>query len=70
MGRWILVSGFRTKIGAQEFIDLLRASGSQSYAVYRVKKLRGAFIGLGQAGHPDGRGPLLEPLPNPTAYQD
>lgn len=66
---YLLVSAFRTKIGAQEFVELARAAGVRDIVVVQALKLGGGDIGLGQEPHPDGSGPLLEPLPNQDEYQ-
>lgn len=66
---FLLVSGFRTKVGAQEFLELARAAGAENLVVVQANKLGGGDIGLGQEAHPDGSGPLLGPLPNQEEYQ-
>lgn len=69
--RWILLSAFRTKQGAEEFVDLARAAGAPALAVIRVQKVEGPYVGLGQEAHPDGvSGPLMEALPDPAKYQE
>jgi hypothetical protein len=69
-GQWFLLSAFRTTRGAEEFLDLARAAtGRTDLVTLRVQKLAGPYVGLGQEPHPDGSGPLLEPLPNPLEYQ-
>ena len=69
-GRFLTLTAFRTKLGAAEFIDFARAAGVADLAVLRVHKLGGGFIGLGQESHPDGSGPLEEPLADPAPYQE
>lgn len=70
-GQFVLLSAFRTKQGAQAFVESARIAGATEYAVLRVRKLGGPYVGLGQEPHPDGKsGPLLAPLPNPDAYQE
>jgi hypothetical protein len=69
-GRTLLLTAFRTKQGAAEFVDLARGRGAE-VAVLRVLKTGGSYVGLGQEAHPDGvSGPLLAPLPDPAAYQE
>jgi hypothetical protein len=66
---WLLLTGFRTKRGAEEFLDLARAVGVGGLVVVQATKLGGGDIGLGQEPHPDGSGPLLGPLDDQEAYQ-
>jgi hypothetical protein len=64
---WLLVTAFRTKQGAEEFIDFATATGmaeADELMIVRVHNVDSGFIGLGQEAHPDGSGPLLEPLPH------
>ena len=68
-GRSILVSGFRTKQGAEEFLELTRAMGVTGLTTVQARKLGGGDIGLGQEPHPDGSGPLLGPLDDQEAFQ-
>lgn len=68
-GESILVSGFRTKKGAEEFIELSRALGVTELTTLQARKLGGGDIGLGQEPHPDGSGPLLGPLGDQEAFQ-
>jgi hypothetical protein len=65
----ILATGFRTKRGAQEFLELARSAGVTDLVTLQVKKLGGADIGLGQEPAPDGSGPLNGPLADQEAYQ-
>ncbi len=62
-GPWVLVSSFRTQEGAEEFADLARSAGADPVVTPRVLSLPGVFTGLGQEARPDGRGPLMEPVP-------
>lgn len=63
-GSTLALSGFRTKAGAEGFIEFARAVGVEGLFALRVRKTGGRYIGLGQEAHPDGSGPLLTPLPN------
>jgi hypothetical protein len=63
-GSTLALSGFRTKAGAEGFIEMARAFGLEGLFALRVEKTGGGLIGLGQEEHPDGSGPLLGPLPN------
>lgn len=68
-GRTLLLTAFRTRTGAEQFVELARGRGYE-VSVIRVRKLGGPFVGLGQEAHPDGfSGPLLAPLPNQDDYQ-
>jgi len=68
--QWVLLSAFRTKVGAEQFVELARAAGASDLVVLRVRKVGGPYVGLGQEAHPDGvSGPLLEVLPDAKAYQ-
>lgn len=66
---WLLVTAFRTKQGAEEFLDLSRAVGLGGLVAVQAVKLGGGDVGLGQEPHPDGSGPLLGPLDDQAAYQ-
>lgn len=66
---WLLLTAFRTKKGAEEFLDLARAVGLGGLVVVQATKLGGGDVGLGQEPHPDGSGPLLGPLDDQPAYQ-
>ena len=68
-GQSLIVSGFRTKRGAEEFLDLARALGVNDLITIQARKLGGGDIGLGQEPHPDGSGPLLGPLGDQEAFQ-
>lgn len=65
----LIVTGFRTKQGAEEFLELARAAGVTGLVTLQARKIGGRDIGLGQEPHPDGSGPLLGPLPNQELYQ-
>lgn len=68
--RWALLGAFRTKAGAEQFVELARAAGASDLVVLRVRKLGGPYVGLGQEAHPDGvSGPLLEVLPDAKTHQ-
>jgi hypothetical protein len=67
--QWVLVSAFRTKAGAEQFLDMNHAGGVEHLSTIQVRKLGGGYIGLGQEEHPDGSGPLLESLPDQEAFQ-
>jgi len=63
-GEFALVSVFRTEEGAQEFVDLVTTYGYPAEILgERVRSLGGLYAGLGQEAHPEGSGPLLEPVP-------
>ena len=62
-GRWLLVSAFRTQRGADEFAELAHAAGFPDTRTVVARYLGDAYIGLGQEPNPDGRGPLMRPLP-------
>lgn len=68
-GLSLIVTGFRTKRGAEQFIELARALGVTDLVTIQARKIGGGDIGLGQEPHPDGSGPLLEPLPDAELYQ-
>jgi hypothetical protein len=68
-GNSLIVTAFRTKKGAEEFIALARAAGLMDVVTLQVRKLGGGDIGLGQELNPDGSGPLTEPLPGQELYQ-
>jgi hypothetical protein len=62
-GEFALVSVFRTEKGAREFANLATAYGYPARILGdRVRSLGGVYAGLGQESHPDGSGPLLEPI--------
>ena len=68
-GALLLLTAFRTKHGAEEFLDLGRTLGLNSLVTVSARKRGGGYVGLGQEPHPDGTGPLLGPLQNQTSYQ-
>jgi hypothetical protein len=65
------VSAFRTRRGAEAFIEALKAVGfdTGTLTVLRVRKLDGPYVGLGQEAAPDGSGPLLRELPDQAERQ-
>ncbi len=65
----LVFSAFRTKRGAEEFIELARAAGLDDLITLQARKVGGGDVGLGQEPHPDGSGPLTGPLPNQVQYQ-
>jgi hypothetical protein len=68
-GTYLVLTAFRTKKGAEEFVELARNRGFE-VAVIRAQKLGGPYIGLGQEANPDGvSGPLIDPLPNQDEFQ-
>jgi hypothetical protein len=68
-GASLVVTAFRTKRGATEFLDLTRTLGLTGLVTVSARKRGGGFVGLGQESHPNGSGPLLGPLANQTSYQ-
>lgn len=70
-GKWMAVSAFRTKRGAEEFMTWMRqASGHEPAMVVQVLRVTGtSTIGLGQEAHPDGQGPLNAELPDQARWQ-
>lgn len=68
-GEALVVTAFRTKRGAEEFLDLARAVGAPAPVVLRATKLGGGDVGLGQEPHPDGSGALTGPLRDQASYQ-
>lgn len=68
---WIKVSAFRTKSGAEQFVDLALATGveREQLTVVQARKSGGGYIGLGQESDPRGGGPLLDSLPNQELHQ-
>jgi hypothetical protein len=61
-GDFALVSAFRTPAGAREFALLAETFGAPATILGPVESLGGAYAGLGQEAHPNGQGPLTEPL--------
>lgn len=68
-GQTLLLSAFRTKQGAEEFMEFAQALGVTDLVAVQALKLGGGDIGLGQEPHPDGSGPLLGPLGDQEAFQ-
>jgi hypothetical protein len=68
-GTYLLATAFRTRKGAEEFLDLARTVGLHGLITVSARKLGGGFVGLGQEPHPNGSGPLLGPLEDQTAFQ-
>jgi hypothetical protein len=66
---YLLLTAFRTKAGAEAFLDLARTFGLKDLVTVTARKLGGGDVGLGQEAHPNGSGPLLAPLPDQTSYQ-
>jgi hypothetical protein len=63
-GGFALVSAFRTREGADEFVALARSFGVPASVLgRRVRSLGGVYAGLGQEAAPDGSGPLTVPIP-------
>ena len=66
---YLALTAFRTKKGAEEFVELARNRGFET-SVVRTRKIGGPYVGLGQEANPDGvSGPLIDPLPNPDSFQ-
>jgi hypothetical protein len=63
---YVLVSAFRTGRGAREFLDLVQVSGAPAFITPRLENLGWEYAGLGQEAHPDGSGPLTDPIPGLT----
>jgi hypothetical protein len=68
-GQVVLTTAFRTKRGAEEFLELARAVGLTGLITVQARKLAGGDVGLGQEPHPDGSGPLTGPLPDQLEWQ-
>ena len=71
-GQWLELSAFRTWDGAMGWMEMVESSEGYGFgdayaaaAVYLVEKIGGPYVGLGQESHPDGSGPLVEPLDVP-----
>jgi hypothetical protein len=60
---YVLVTAFRTEVGAREFLELAEAAGAPARLTPRFGNSGGEYVGLGQEAHPDGTGPLIGPLP-------
>lgn len=67
--RWLVLTAFRTKAGAESFMDLARSRSISDLVAFRAEKLAGEYVGLGQEESPDGTGPLLTPLSDSARYQ-
>ncbi len=66
---YLVLTAFRTKKGAEEFVELARDRGYET-SVVRARKTDGPYVGLGQEANPDGvSGPLIDPLPDPDSFQ-
>lgn len=66
---FLALTAFRTKKGAEEFVEVARNRG-YSTTVIRTRKVGGPYVGLGQEANPDGvSGPLIDPLPDPDSFQ-
>jgi hypothetical protein len=65
---WIVLTAFRTRAGAESFMNAVNAAELEVQA-WQVAKTGGEYIGLGQEAHPDGSGPLEGPLPNQQDFQ-
>ena len=68
-GKTVIATAFRTKAGAEQFVEFARSAGSNGLVVVQAFKLGGGEIGLGQEPHPDGSGPLEGPLDDQEAHQ-
>jgi hypothetical protein len=60
---FVLVTAFRTVVGAQEFLMLADAAEAPATLTPRFRNRGYEYVGLGQESHPDGSGPLIGPLP-------
>ncbi|MEX2406827.1 MAG: hypothetical protein WD834_05770 [Actinomycetota bacterium] len=62
-GDFALVSVFRTREGAESFVEVVRGYGHPATILpERVRSLGGVYAGLGQEANPDGSGPLTGPI--------
>ncbi len=68
-GYTLVVTAFRTKAGAERFVELARSAGISDLVVVQARKLGGSDVGLGQESHPDGSGPLTGPLIDQVRHQ-
>lgn len=68
---WMAVSAFRTRAGAEQWVDQLHDMQSPAPAmVLQVVRSSGSSdIGLGQEANPDGSGAVIGPLPQQETYQ-
>jgi hypothetical protein len=69
VGKSVVATAFRTKQGAEEFVEFARSVGATGLVTVQAFKLGGGDIGLGQEPHPDGSGPLEGPLGDQEAFQ-
>ena len=65
---WLVLTGFRTRAGAESLMPRVNAAELEVEA-WQVLKRGGEYIGLGQEAHPDGSGPLEGPLPDQQRFQ-
>ncbi len=70
-GRWMTVSAFRTRDGAEQFVAYMRSMEQHEPAlvVQAVRVSGSSPIGLGSEADPDGSGPALDELPGQEALQ-
>ncbi len=68
-GQTVVATGFRTKAGAESFLEIARSMGVEDLITVQVRKSAGGDVGLGQEPHPDGSGPLQVPLSDQEAFQ-
>jgi hypothetical protein len=68
-GHSLVVSAFRTKRGAEHFLEFTRNIGVVGLVTVQARKLTGGDVGLGQESHPDGSGALEAPLSDQESYQ-
>jgi hypothetical protein len=68
-GLSLIGTAFRTKHGAEEFLEFARAAGVTNLVTLQVKKNLVSDIGLGQEPNPDGSGPLTGQLSGQEDYQ-
>lgn len=69
--RWMALSAFRTRAGAQQFLGWAQSAlpGTVARTVQAVRTAGSTPIGLGQEADPDGSGPLLGPVPQQAQAQ-
>lgn len=60
---YVLVTAFRTRAGADGFLELAHAAEAPALLTPRLENEGTVYVGLGQEAHPDGSGPLIGPLP-------
>ena len=68
-GRSIIATAFRTKAGAEQFMQFARAAGATNLVVMQAFKAGGGAMGLGQEPAPDGSGPLSHALADQEGFQ-